>query len=238
MKNTNLRLLIAEFVGTAVLVIGGPGSAILAADKIGVLGVSLAFGFALLIMAYTIGHISGCHINPAVTFAMVVTKKLSIAKAAYYWVGQILGGIAGAGVIAAIATSVEGYERNGFASNGWGAQGSPGGYGFGAMIIAEIVLTAFLMFVVLSTTSNGFPAGFGGITAGLTLALIHMISIPVDNTSVNPARSIATAVFSDNGPHLEQLWAFIVFPLIGALVGALIWIAVDDDATMKNSMVV
>ena len=224
MNTLKVRQLIAELVGTAVLVMLGPGSAILAADRIGVLGVSLAFGFALLIMAYTIGHVSGCHINPAVTLAFLATKKIGIQQAVYHWIGQIIGGLCGAGVIAAI---YDGNDKGAFASNGWGAQGSPGGYGFGAMVITEIVFTALLIFVVLTTTSPKYPAGFGGIAAGITLAVIHLATIPVDNTSVNPARSIATALYA-GGDFIEQLWAFIVFPMVGALLGVFIWLAVDE----------
>lgn len=223
---TLTRIGIAEFVGTLVLMIVGPGSAIFAFDKIGPAGVALAFGAALLVMAYAIGHVSGCHINPAVTLAFVVTGKLSIAKALYYWVAQAAGAIAG-GLILFVATSggKDGLDKTGvFASNGWGDKiGSP--YGLGAVIVVEIVFTALLIFVVLSTTTNGFPVGFGGLAAGFTLAGIHLATIPVDNTSVNPARSLGAAIFGGGG-HLAQLWAFIVFPLIGAIVGAAAWAAV------------
>lgn len=235
MQTMKWRQTIAEFFSTAILVLVGPGSAILAGDKIGWHGVSLAFGLALLIMAYTIGHVSGCHINPAVTLAFVATKKMSIQRAVYFWVAQILGGIVGAGIIAVIADLD---DRGGFASNGWGVA-SPTGRGFVPMVLVEVVFTAILIFVVLSTTNAKYPKGFGGIAAGLTLAAIHLVTIPVDNTSVNPARSIATALFSDPDlDHLKQLWAFIVFPMIGAILGVLVWIAVDearlDDTVMAD----
>ena len=184
-------------------------------------------------MAYSIGHVSGCHINPAVTLAFVVTKKIGIGRAAYYLIAQLLGGVVGGAVIYAIADD---RDKTGFASNGW-ADASPTGRGFGSMVIAEVVFTAILVFVVLSTTNKKFPAGFGGLAAGGTLAAIHLVTIPVDNTSVNPARSLGTAVFSNTDlPHLEQLWAFFVFPLLGAIVGALVWIAVDE-ATMQHTMI-
>jgi aquaporin Z len=220
------RQAMAEFIGTAILVMVGPGSAILAGDKIGWHGVSLAFGLALLVMAYAIGHVSGCHINPAVTLAFVATKKMTIQRAVYYWIAQIVGGIFGAAMIAAVANLD---DRGGFASNGW-ADASPSGRGFWPMVIVEVIFTAILIFVVLSTTNAKFPKGFGGIAAGLTLAAIHLVTIPVDNTSVNPARSIATALFANtNLPYLEQLWAFVVFPMLGAVLGVFAWRAVDDS---------
>ena len=184
-------------------------------------------------MAYSIGHISGCHINPAVTLAFLVTKKIGVVRAVNYWIAQLLGGIAGGAVIYALA-DLNG--KTGFDSNGWGKDGSPTGRGFGAMVIAEVVFTAILVFVVLSTTNKSFPTGLGGIAVGATLAAIHLVTIPVDNTSVNPARSLGTAVFSNtNLPHLKQLWAFFVFPAIGAIVGALVWLA-TDEATLEGTM--
>ena len=223
----------AEFVGTAVLVLCGPGAAILAADVIGILGVSLAFGFALLIMAYVIGPVSGCHINPAVTLGMLLAKKITLHHAAFAWGAQVLGGIFGAIVIYGIASGRDGWERGTFASNGWDRDGFSG---MGAMIVVEIVFTALLVFVVLTTTGRRFAPGFGGLVAGITLALIHLVTIPVDNTSVNPARSIATAIFADTDPSaLGQLWAFIVFPLIGSVIGVFIWLLVDE-ATLESTL--
>jgi aquaporin Z len=222
----------AEFVGTAVLVLCGPGSAILA-PELGQLGVSLAFGFALLIMAYVIGPISGCHINPAITLGMLLSKKVTLPHAAYAWGAQILGGIFGAIVIYGIASGRDGWERGTFASNGWDRNGLSG---MGAMIVVEIVFTALFVFVVLTTTGRRFAPGFGGLVAGITLAVIHLVTIPVDNTSVNPARSIATAIFADTDPNaLGQLWAFIVFPLIGSVVGVFVWLLVDE-ATLEQTM--
>lgn len=238
------RIAGAEFLGTLVLMIVGPGTAILAADVMNALGVALAFGFALLIMAYAIGHISGCHINPAVTLAFVVSGKLSIPKAIYYWVAQVAGGIVG-GLLLFIATEggdldktvvakPDGSMTQIFAANGWGDKiGSP--FGLGSVIIVEIVFTALLIFVVLSTTTRGFAPGFGGLAAGITLAAIHLATIPVDNTSVNPARSIGAAIFS-GGDAMAQLWAFIVWPLVGALVGAFAWAFLHNERVDLNSL--
>jgi aquaporin Z len=235
---TLVRMFGAEAVGTCVLLLIGPGSAIIASDKIGNAGVSLAFGFALLAMAYTIGHVSGCHINPAVTLSFFLTKKMSIQTAIYYWVGQMLGALAG-GLLLYVIT--EGDDKNLdqtgiFAANGWGAKiGSQ--YGLGSVVVVEIFFTALLVFVVLSTTTRGYLVGFGGLAVGITLGMIHLATIPVDNTSVNPARSFGTAVFSGTDA-LSQLWAFIVFPLIGSVVGVLVWLMVHNaklEDTLLNS---
>jgi aquaporin Z len=228
---SNLRIFSAETVGTAVLVLGGPGSALLAGQQIGLLGVSLAFGLSLLIMAYAIGPISGCHINPAVTLAMVLTRKVEIAKAAYYWVAQLLGAAIGGGILLAIASGVDGFEvGESFraVSNGWGDDVA-GGYSLASAAIVEIVFTAMLVAVVLATTTRRFRPGMGGLAAGMTLALIHLVTIPIDNTSVNPARSFATAIYG-GGDALTQLWAFVVFPMVGAVVGVLIHLLVHDDS--------
>jgi len=222
----------AELVGTAVLVMLGPGAAILAPD-LGHLGVALSFGFALVIMAYVIGPISGCHINPAVTLGMLLAKKIPTRHAVFAWIAQVIGGVFGAAVIYGIASGRDGWERGGFASNGWDRDGFSG---LGSTIVVEIVFTALFVFVVLSTTGRRFAPGFGGLTAGLMLAAIHLVTIPVDNTSVNPARSLATALFADTSPNaLGQLWAFIVFPLIGAVVGVFVWLLVDE-ATLESTM--
>jgi aquaporin Z len=222
----------AEFVGTAILVMLGPGAAILAPD-LGQVGVALSFGFALLIMAYVIGPVSGCHINPAVTLGMLLAKKIRPRQAAYAWGAQVVGGIFGAAVIYGIASGRDGWQRGGFASNGWDRDGFSG---LGAAIIVETVFTALLVFVVLSTTTRRFAPGFGGLTAGITLAVIHLVTIPVDNTGVNPARSLATAIFADTSPSaLGQLWVFIVFPLLGSVVGVFVWLLVDE-ATLESTM--
>lgn len=214
------RTYIAEAVGTMVLMIVGPGSAILAADVMGAFGVAIAFGLVLAAMAYTIGQVSGCHINPAVTLAFLISKRIDVRTAVAYMVAQVVGAIVG-GLILFIATSGGDLDKTGvFASNGWGdTLGTP--FGLGAVIIVEIVFTALLVFVVLATLTKGYPAGFGGLVAGATLAMIHIATIPVDNTSVNPARSIGAAVFAGTD-HLVQLWAFIVFPLIGGALAVVV----------------
>jgi aquaporin Z len=209
---------------------GGPGTAILMpAGEAKVLTVALAFGFSLLVMAYVIGPISGCHINPAVTLGMWMARKVNGAHAFFAVIGQILGAAIGGFIIWGIARGLDGYERGGFASNGF-KEHSPGGYGLGSAIVVEIVFTALLVTVVLFTTTRKFSVGFGGLVAGITLALIHMITIPIDNTSVNPARSFGAAIFADsNSDALQQLWVFIVFPLVGAFLGVFIWLMLDDS---------
>lgn len=224
------RPLAAEAVGTMLLVLVGPGAAILASDAMSSLGVAFAFGLVLLAMAYSIGHVSGCHINPAVTLAFWLAKKVDTRTAVSYMIAQVVGGIVGALILYIVSDTGDLDKTGVFASNGWGDEiGSP--FGLGAVIIVEIVFTAILIFVVLSTTTEGYPSGFGGIAAGLTLAMIHIATIPVDNTSVNPARSIATAVFGGTDA-LGQLWAFIVFPLIGGAVGWFAYQAVHNRATV------
>src|SRR4051794_32081888 len=224
------RIALAEAIGTMILVVGGPGTAILATglfagapSSVGVLGVALAFGLALLCAAYAIGSISGCHINPAVTIGLWAIRKTETRDVPFYLGGQIIGGLLGALVIFIVADSHRGFsaELTGFASNGYGAH-SPGRFGMGAAIIVEIVFTALFIFVIASTSRKSMPAGFTGIAVGLMLTLIHLVTIPVDNTSVNPARSIATAVI-EGGWALRQLWVFIVFPLVGGVLGAVIW---------------
>jgi len=225
---TNVRIFTAEAIGTAVLMIIGPGSAIVAVDKIGIYGVALAFGLALLAMAYTIGHVSGCHINPAVTLGFVVSRKLSVGKALYYWVAQFVGAAIGGLLVWVIVERGDLDQTGVFAANGWGDKiGSP--FGLGSVAVVEILFTALLVFVVLSTTTQNYPNGFGGIAAGLTLTMIHLATIPVDNTSVNPARSFGAAVFSGSDA-MAQLWAFIAFPLVGAVVGVVLWMLVHDTA--------
>jgi len=228
LMENNPRILAAEAFGTAVLMLGGPGTAILMANsEAKVLAVSLGFGFSLLIMAYVIGPISGCHINPAVTLGLWLSKKVSNAHAAFAVAGQLLGAAVGGLIIWVIARGVPGYQRGSFASNGY-KEHSPGGYGLGSAMVVEVVLTALLVVVVLFTTTKKFSVGMGGLVVGLTLTLIHLISIQVDNTSVNPARSFGAAIFADsNSDALKQLWVFIVFPLIGAAVGVALWMLLD-----------
>ena len=226
----NIRILVAEIVGTAVLMLIGPGSAVLAAERIGVFGVALAFGFALLAMAYCIGHVSGCHINPAVTLGILLTRKITAIQAAFYWVAQFAGAAIGGSLIYAISKRGDLDETGVFAANGWGDKiNSP--FSLDSTIVVEIVFTALLVFVVLSATTAGYPTGFGGLAAGLTLAMIHLATIPVDNTSVNPARSFGAAVFAGSDA-MSQLWAFIVFPLVGAVVGVMVWVLVHEEDTV------
>ena len=230
MEQNNGRILAAELLGTAVLMIGGPGTAILAGEHVGQLGIALAFGLSLLVMAYVIGPVSGCHINPAVTVGLLLARKINSAHAVFAIVGQIVGAVVGAVIIYGIASGQADYERGQFAANLW----SGPYFGLGATIVAEVVLTALLVLVVLSLP--GFAPGIGGLVVGLTLTLIHLISIPVDNTSVNPARSLGTAIFADGDTEaLQQLWAFIVFPLIGAVVGVILWLIVDE-ARLESTM--
>src|SRR5215813_1403025 len=216
-----MKRYMAEFFGTFVLVFGGCGSAVLAGDKIGFLGVSLAFGLSLLAMVYAIGPISGCHINPAVTVGLLLSKKMEARYAVGYLVAQVIGAIVAAGVLLFIAKGLPtGYDPavGGFAANGYGEH-SPTGYSLGAAFLVEVVLTAFLVLTVLGATDVSAPVGFAGIPIGLVLVLIHLVGIPVTNTSVNPARSIGPALFA-GGAAIAQLWLFIVAPLLGAVVAA------------------
>ncbi|MEO1106373.1 MAG: aquaporin Z [Pseudomonadota bacterium] len=224
--------LMAEFFGTFWLVLGGCGSAVLAASVadvgIGWLGVSFAFGLTVLTMAYTVGHISGGHFNPAVSLGLMIGGRFPAKDLLPYWVAQVIGAIAAAVVLYLIVSGAPGFEGvGGFASNGYG-DASPEGYSLMSALVIEIVLTAFFLLVILGATSSGAPAGFAPIAIGLCLTLIHLISIPVTNTSVNPARSTGVALFAD-GPALAQLWLFWVAPLIGAAIGALIWKVMSPD---------
>ncbi|MBN1337005.1 MAG: aquaporin Z [Deltaproteobacteria bacterium] len=225
----------AEFFGTFWLVLGGCGSAVLAAKfsatlgdatvfnlGIGLVGVALAFGLTLLTMAYTIGHISGCHINPAVSIGLWAGGRFPAKDLLPYIVAQVLGGILAGAVLFLIASGQAGFDVHaGFASNGYGAH-SPGGYGLGAALLCEIVMTAMFLLIILGATDKRAPAGFAPIAIGLGLTLIHLISIPVTNTSVNPARSTGVAIFA-GGWALGQLWLFWVAPVVGALLGAAIY---------------
>lgn len=227
-----IKKLSAEAFGTFWLVFGGCGSAVLAAGfpevGIGLLGVSLAFGLTVLTMAYAVGGISGGHFNPAVSLGLAVAGRFAYKDVIPYWVAQVIGGAAGAAVLYVIASGATGYLPGGFASNGYEAL-SPGGYSMIAALVAEIVLTAFFLIVILGSTAKAAPAGFAPIAIGLSLTLIHLISIPVTNTSVNPARSTAAAIFAQTGA-LSQLWLFWVAPLVGAAIGALIWkLLLDRD---------
>src|SRR5882672_1735296 len=212
---------IAEFLGTFWLVFGGCGSAVLAAAfpqlGIGFVGVALAFGLTVLTMAYAIGHISGCHLNPAVSVGLVAGKRFPASELLPYVVAQVLGGIAGASVLFVIASGKAGFSvSGGFASNGY-AEHSPGGYSLMACLAAEVVLTFFFLMIIMGSTDKRAPSGFAPIAIGLGLTLIHLIGIPVTNLSVNPARSTGPAIFV-GGWALAQLWLFWVAPLVGALI--------------------
>ncbi len=224
--------LMAEFFGTFWLVLGGCGSAVLAAGVadvgIGWLGVSFAFGLTVLTMAYAVGHISGGHFNPAVSLGLMIGGRFDAKDLIPYWIAQVIGAIAAAAVLYLVVSGAPGFEGvGGFASNGYG-EASPEGYSMMSALVIEIVMTAFFIVIILGATSSGAPAGFAPIAIGLGLTLIHLISIPVTNTSVNPARSTGVALFAD-GPALAQLWLFWVAPLIGGAIGALIWRAMSDD---------
>ena len=224
----------AEFFGTFWLVFGGCGSAVLAAAfpglGIGFAGVALAFGLTLLTMCYAIGHISGCHINPAVTFGLVAGGRFPARELIPYVVAQVLGAIAAAAVLYLIASGRAGFDVSaGFASNGYGEH-SPGGYSLTAALVAEIVLTGFFLFIIMGATHNRAPSGLAGIAIGLSLTLIHLIGIPVTNTSVNPARSTGVALFQ-GGWAVDQLWLFWLAPIVGGVIGALVYralLARDD----------
>lgn len=219
-----MRRYFAELIGTAVLVFGGVGTAVLAGKNVGDLGIACAFGLTLLTMAYAIGPISGCHINPAVTLGLVTVGRITARDAIGYVIGQVVGAIIAAAALFAIARSkAGGYHASaaGFGTNGYGSR-SPGGYHLGGVITAEVVLTGLLVFVVLACTDRLAQAQLAGVPIGLTLLLIHLISIPVDNTSVNPARSLAPALFAGHAA-LSQLWVFILTPCLGGVMGALIY---------------
>jgi aquaporin Z len=217
------RRAIAEVVGTFVLVFGGVGSAVVAGKLIGNLGVAFAFGLSLLAMAYAIGPVSGCHINPAVTLGLLTSRRITLRDAVEYWIAQAVGAILAAFVLFIVIKSrAGGYDlsEQGFGANGYGSH-SPDAYPLGGALIIEVVLTAFLVFTVLAATDRIANVAFAGIPIGLVLVLIHLVGIPVDNMSVNPARSLGPAVFV-GGWALGQLWLFIVAPLIGAVVGSLL----------------
>jgi len=228
---------IAEFVGTFWLVFGGCGSAVLAAAfpqlGIGFYGVALAFGLTVLTMAYAIGHISGCHLNPAVSFGLVAGKRFPAGELLPYVIAQVLGGIAGSGILYVIASGKPGFDVNGgFASNGYGAH-SPGGYSLWACFVAEAVLTFFFLMIIMGATDRRAPGGFAPIAIGLGLTLIHLIGIPVTNLSVNPARSTAPAMFV-GGWAISQLWLFWVAPILGGTVGGAVYAGVFESAAISE----
>jgi len=222
----------AEFIGTFWLVFGGCGAAVLAAAfprlGIGFAGVALAFGLTVLTMAYAIGHISGCHLNPAVSLGLVVARRFPASELPAYVIAQVLGGIAGSGVLYFIASGKQGFSlTGGLAANGYGAH-SPGGYALGACLAAEIVLTFMFLMIILGSTDKRAPQGFAPIAIGLGLTLIHLIGIPVTNLSVNPARSTAPAIFV-GGWALDQLWLFWVAPLVGAAIAGAVYSVFQEE---------
>lgn len=229
-----MKRLVAETLGTFVLVLGGCGSAVLAAAfpelGIGFAGVALAFGLTVLMMAFAVGHISGGHFNPAVTIGLTVGGRFPAAQAVPYIIAQLVGAIAAAGVLYLIASGKAGFDAaaSGFASNGYGEH-SPGGFSLQAGMISELVLTAVFLIVIMGATDKRAPAGFAPIAIGLALTLIHLVSIPVTNTSVNPARSTGVAIFQ-GGWALEQLWMFWLLPIIGAAIGGAIYRFVLEKA--------
>ena len=215
-----LRACSAELIGTALLVVGGVGSAVVAGRTIGDLGVALAFGFVLLALAYALGPISGAHLNPAVTLGMVLARRIPARDAAGYVVAQLVGGVLGAALVAAIAVGRPGYSlaADGLGANGFGAA-STGGYGLPTVLLTEVLLTFVLVLVILSVTHRIADTALAGIPIGLTLAVLHLIAIPIDGTSVNPARSLGPALFAGS-TALGQVWVFLVAPLVGGLVAA------------------
>lgn len=225
---------LAELLGTFWLVFGGCGSAVLAAAfpdvGIGLLGVSLAFGLTVLTMAYSIGHISGCHLNPAVTLGLVAGGRFAMKDAPGYIIAQIVGAVLGAGALYVIASGAG--EVNGLAANGYGEQ-SPGNFSIMAGLVAEIILTAFFLIIIMGATDGRAPAGFAPIAIGLGLTLIHLISIPVTNTSVNPARSTGPALIM-GGVALQQLWLFWVAPIVGGVLGAVIYRFIGGSEDKPN----
>lgn len=220
-----MKKLISEFIGTLWLVLGGCGSAVLAAAYpelgIGFAGVALAFGLTVVTMAYAIGHISGCHLNPAVSIGLWIGGRFDKKELLPYIIAQVLGGIAGAGILYLIATGKSGFEVGGFAANGY-EEHSPGGYSMLAALVTEVVMTFMFLIIILGATHSKAPKGFAGLAIGLGLTLIHLISIPVTNTSVNPARSTSQALFA-GGWAIEQLWLFWVAPIIGAILAGLVY---------------
>lgn len=227
-----MKSLGAEFLGTFWLVLGGCGSAVLAAAfpgvGIGLHGVSLAFGLTVLTMAYAIGHISGCHLNPAVSIGLWAGGRFPAAKLLPYIVGQVLGAVAAGAVLFVIASGKADFSlAGGFASNGFGEH-SPGHYSMLAALVTEVVMTAFFLLIIMGATDQRAPAGFAPIAIGLGLTLIHLISIPVTNTSVNPARSTGVALFV-GGWAVEQLWLFWIAPIVGAVLGATVYRFIAED---------
>lgn len=225
----NGRIFAAETVGTAVLLLGGAGTAVFAEQSTGsTVAVALAYGLSLLVMWYVVVRISGCHLNPAVTLGMYLARRVSGTHAVFAVLGQVVGAIGGAAIIYGVASGRDDFSRGQFDANLWTAPGQY--FGLGSTIVVEIVFTALLVLVMLSMTARRTMRGVGGIVVGLALTMIYLVTIPVDNGGVNPARSLATALFADSSTDaLQQLWAFIVFPLIGAVVGVVVFLMLDES---------
>lgn len=226
-----MKKLVAEFIGTLWLVLGGCGSAVLAAAYpelgIGFVGVAIAFGLTVLTMAYSIGHISGCHLNPAVSIGLWIGGRFDKKELLPYIVAQILGAISGAGILYVIASGKAGFEIGGFAANGY-AEHSPNGFSMLAALVTEVVMTFMFLIIILGATHSKAPKGFAGLAIGLGLTLIHLISIPVTNTSVNPARSISQAIFV-GGWAVSQLWLFILAPIVGAILAGIVYRMISPE---------
>ena len=233
MKDTQKYL--AEFLGTFTLVLIGCGSAVIAGGHITFTGISFAFGLTVLAMVYAIGPISGCHINPAISIAMLVAGKMKGKDCLMYVIAQCLGAIVGAAILLAIASGLHGYSRavTGLGANGYGDY-SPAGYSLAACFLAEVVLTAIFLFVIFGATSKNAPKGFAGLAIGFSLVLIHLVGIPITGTSVNPARSLGPALLQA-GHALSQVWLFIVAPILGAILAALIWKLFFDSGPEEAS---
>jgi len=224
----DMKKYVAELIGTFVLVFMGCGSAVLAGDRIGLLGIALAFGLSVLVMVYAIGNISGCHINPAITVSMLVAGKINAKNAAGYITAQCIGAILASATLLLIAKGNSFYTLalDGLGQNGYGAN-SPGGYSLMACFIAEVILTALFLFVIFGSTSKQAPSGFAGLSIGLSLVLIHLVGIPITGTSVNPARSLGPALLV-GGEALSDLWLFWVAPMIGGILAAVLWKSVFE----------
>lgn len=232
---TATKSYVAELIGTTILVLGGVGTAVVAGDHVGFLGVALAFGLTLLFLVYAIGPISGCHVNPAVTVGLLVTGKIAARDALAYIIAQLVGGVIGAAIILGIVNGKPTYDRDvdGMGANGWDSL-SPDGYSMSSAFGAEVALTFLLVFVVLAATDRIGTAALAGIAIGFTFTVCHLVGIPIDGGSVNPARSLAAAVFS-GGDALGQLWLFLVAPVIGGVVGALVYnILFGQDPIKKD----
>jgi aquaporin Z len=226
----DMKKYLAELLGTFVLVFIGTGSAVVAGKYIGFLGIALAFGISVLVMVYAIGQISGCHINPAITIAMLVNGKIPAKDAIIYIIVQCIGAIIASVLLLTIMTGFPGYDlaTNGLGQNGYGTA-SPAGYSLASGFIAEVVLTFIFLMAIFGVTSKNAPAGFAGIPIGFALAIIHMVGIPITGTSVNPARSLGPALVA-GGTALAQLWVFILAPVIGAIIAAITWKYLFEDS--------